>query len=270
MSLIIFTGLNETLLPAENCDYSLIADLVKSLQRLKIPLIPVTENTRPEVEALLEAIELDSPFVVEQGSAIFLPQENQNFDLAESERLDSYNCHQLGCSYTTARAAIKAVQEEIGKILRGFGDMDNSDIQSLVGGSISAARRIKAREFSEYFLTPNRIPIEKLQQLALEYGFKISSEGKLSLIKGESADSIQAIEILTSSLKGADENITTIGIGSTNADLSWLQAVDVPIVIPNNLAIKANLNSKDWQIASEPGLKGWMNSVQKILNQYLK
>ena len=267
MSLIIFTGLNEILLPAENCDYNLVTDLLELLQQRQISLIPVTDNTRPEVEILLKQIELDSPFVVENGSAIFVPQENQNFALADSESLDTYNYRQLGCSYTEARAALKVVQEEISKILRGFGDMDDSDIQSLLGGSISVARRTKAREFSEYFLTPSRIPIEKLQQVALEYGFQIIAEDQLSLIKGSNADSIKAIKILISSFKGSAEKITTVGLGSTNKDLSWLTAVDIPIVIPNDSAIQTNLSNEDWQTASEPGFIGWINSIKKILSQ---
>lgn len=270
MSLIIFTGLDEILLPAETCDYQLVTDLIDLLQKHQIPLIPVTNNTRSEVEALLETIKLDSPFIVEQGSALFLPQENQNFALVESENLENYQYRQLGCSYTEARAALKVVQEEIGKILRGFGDMDESDIQLLIGGSMSSVHHAKEREFSEYFLTPNRIPIEELQQVALEYGFKISLGGKLSLITGSNADTVKAIKILTSSFLPATETIITAGLGSTSSDLSWLAAVDVPIVIPNDSAIKANLISKDWKTSSEPGIKGWITSIQKVLSQYLK
>lgn len=66
--------------------------------------------------------------------------------------------------------------------------MDESNIQSLMGITQQAARQVKARELSEYFLTPNRLEIEQLQSVAEEYGFKIVPGKQLSLILGAGAE----------------------------------------------------------------------------------
>lgn len=262
---IIFTGLDGMLLPIEKHDYEPIISVIRELQQQNIPLIPVTNNTRAEVEELSRKIGLNDPFVVEQGSGIFIPESNSNFTAPETSNVENYHLYQLGCSYTEARAALKAVQEEMSKILRGFGDMDEDNIQSLMGLSLAAARRAKAREFSEYFVTPSRIAVSTLQEIATEYGFKILPKNDLSLIMGGKADPQQAIQWLKQNYQAdSDTKITTVGLGSTEQDLALLEAVDIPIVIPNPEGIEPSFADKPWQTASVPGSLGWVESVNYI------
>lgn len=262
MPLIIFTGLDGMLLPIEDHDYELITSVVQEFSQRDIPLIPVTNNTRAEVEELSRKIGLSTPFVVEQGSGIFIPQSNNNFTSPETNTVDNYHLYQLGCSYTEARAALKAVQEEISKILRGFGDMDEANIQSLKGLSLAAARRAKAREFSEYFMTPSRLDISTLQEIAIEYGFKILPQGDLSLIMGGKANQKQAIQWLKQNYQaGSDSKITTVGLGSTEQDLALLEAVDIPVVIPTPEGIEPSFAEKNWHSASVTGSLGWVEAL---------
>ena len=266
MASIIFTGLDGMLLPSENTDYEPVSKAIEQLQKQGILLIPVTNNTRAEVEELRLKIGLNTPFVVERGSSIFIPQENSDFNLAETKTNDNYHCYQLGCTYTEARAALKAVQEEISKILRGFGDLDEENIQTIKGISPAAARRAKSREFSEYFLTPNRLDIAQLQTVAEEYGFKIIPEGKLSLVMGGNADNRKAIAWLRENyqLNSADK-ITTVGIGSTSQDLFLLESVDLPIVVSTDRGIEPSFADRNWQTVTETGIQGWLKAIAKAI-----
>ena len=266
MTSIIFTGLDGMLLPLEEINYQPVLKVVKKLQKHNIPLIPVTNNTRAEVEELNKKIGLNAPFVVEQGSGIFIPQENNNFDIAKTEIRGNYYVYQLGCTYTEARAALKAVQEEISKILRGFGDLDEENIQAIMEVSPAAARRAKSREFSEYFLTPNRLNISQLQAVVREYGFKIVPEEKLSLVMGGGADKGKAITWLKENYQSASSNnISTVGIGATKRDLSLLEAVDLPIVVPTTKGIDSNLANRNWKTVSDTGTLGWSDAIAKLI-----
>lgn len=265
MSLIIFTGLDGMLLCGNELDYQPIESVVNQLKQNNIPLIPVTTRTRAEVEELLTKFKLMTPFVVEDGSGIFLPPDNPNFTIPETNIVDNYHLHQLGCTYTEARAALKVVQEEINKILRGFGDLDEENIQSLINGSISAVRNAKAREFSEYFLTPNRLEIKKLQEVAQEYGFRIFPGDNLSLIMGQGASNNQAIQWLSRNYQTTtDKQLQTIGFGCTEQDLTMLETVDIPVIIPTDKGVDPCFSDKDWQVAPSTGTFGWIESVTKI------
>lgn len=259
MSLIIFTGLDEILLPLEDDNYRSIEALIDKFQQYNVPLIPVTNRTRVEVEALLDKIGWKTPFIVEQGSGIFIPHDNKDFSVAEVENLDNYYCYQLGCTYTEARAALKVVQEEISKILRGFGDLDDSDIQPLIGSSLIAARRAKAREFSEYFLTPNRIAIQELREVATEYGFRIIFGDRLSLIVGQGADEAKAVQWLLQNYRSVSKDkIVSVGLGFNNKSLAEALDTIVPVTRPTDI---------EWEAGS---ITAWIESIENICEEYLK
>ena len=271
MSVIIFTGLEGMLLSLTDAEYQTVATSIERLQQLNIPLIPVTERTRVEVRDLLSKIGLTTPFVVERGSGIFISENDTSFATEETEKIADYRLYQLGCTYTVARAALKAVQEDISKILRGFGDMDESDIQSLLESSLTTARQAKAREFSEYFLTPNRLAIEQLQEVATEFGFEIVPGDKLSLILGAGANPSAALTWLKNNYQGMSEGkITTVGLGSTVEDLPWLETVDLPIVIPKLDRVDSALAKKQWQTVESSGLPGWLEAIDYICDRFFK
>jgi mannosyl-3-phosphoglycerate phosphatase len=270
MSLIIFTGIDEVLSSTAQSDYQLITSVVQDLQQQNIPLIPVTSKTRAEIADWLERFDFIDPFIVERGSGIFIPEKNRRFTAFKTTHINRYHLHQLGCSYTEARAALKVVQEEINKILRGFGDLDEENIQSLIGGSLKEVRKAKAREFSEYFLTPSRLEIASLQQIAREYGYKILPGDNLSLILGLEAVEATAIQWLTNNFTANGSVIHTVGLGSTKQDLALLEAVQIPIVIPSPTGVDTCLSSKSWRVASNPGVKGWTEAIEQICRQYLE
>lgn len=266
MSLIIFTGIDEVFAATASAEVKAIADVLQDLQRQNIPLIPVTSKTRAEVADWLQKFNFISPMIVEGGSGIFIPQSEHRFATEATNTIEHDHLHQLGCSYTEARAALKAVQEEITKILRGFGDMDEEQIQSLIGGSKEAARKAKAREFSEYFLTPSRLEIEQLQEVAAEYGFKILPGDDLSLILGAAAGEAKAIDWLTKNFLAneQEQTVSTVGLGSTQQDLALLATVSIPIIIPNSPEVPTCFKDKNWQIAHNPGIDGWVESIKEI------
>jgi mannosyl-3-phosphoglycerate phosphatase len=264
MSLIIFTGIDEFLSPSVSSAGQIITEVVQDLQQQNIPLIPVTSKTRSEIADWWQSFGLISPLIVEGGSGIFIPQTDDRFSTSETQAIDNYYLHQLGCSYTEARAALKAVQEEINKILRGFGDMDEESIQALIGGSIKAARQAKSREFSEYFITPSRLEIEQLQEVATEYGFKILSGDNLSLVLGAAAGEAEAINWLKHNFTVKDSDIKTVGLGLTASDLALLEAVDIPIIMPSVLGANSSLAGKNWQVANSSGMQGWAESIKQV------
>lgn len=234
MSLIIFTNLDEILLPIGDRDYESVKILLEELRPLKVILVVITNNTRAEIEQLSQ-IGFADPFIVEHGSGVFLPQQARRYQIStlETAPVDKYYLYQLGCTYTEARAGLKAVQEEINKILRGFGDLDEEDIQAITGSSLAVARRAKAREFSEYFITPSRIEIEAIQKVAKEYGFKILRSEKLSLMMGQNAAVESAAQWLVENYRAVClKRVFTVGIGSISENLKNLDA-SIPLTCSN-------------------------------------
>ncbi|MEL6494015.1 MAG: hypothetical protein AAFQ41_02685 [Cyanobacteria bacterium J06623_7] len=264
MSSVILIQLEETLLSIDSSRRQNLTEKIAQLQQQDTPVICLTSKTRAEVADWMLVVGLKSPLVVEAGSGIFIADGDRHFATPDCVRLDNYQLHQLGCTYTEARAALKAVQEEINKILRGFGDMDEAAIQTLLNTSKVTARQVKAREFSEYFLTPNRLEIAQLQQVAQEYGFKIVPGSQLSLILGGKADLATAVRWLKQQYRSSQGSFRFVGLGCTEGDLSWLETVDFPLVIPHCDGAPVNLERQDGQIIDRSGIEGWLKAIAQL------
>ena len=79
-SVIIFTDLDGTLLNRDTFKFDEIKDYIKSLVREGIIIIPNTSKTQVEIEDFNKKLDLNLPFISENGSAIFgLDNINKNF-----------------------------------------------------------------------------------------------------------------------------------------------------------------------------------------------
>ena len=107
MALIIFTDLDGTLLNSEDYDYRAAIPMLEKLKAQQVPVVPVTSKTRAEVEALRQELNLSAPFIVENGSGVFIAREEKHFVVANLERQAGYYIKRLGCTYREARRGLR-------------------------------------------------------------------------------------------------------------------------------------------------------------------
>ncbi len=87
--IVIFTDLDWTLLD-ENYSYEDAEPALDFLLRSNIPLVFCSSKTCAEIEVYREEMRIKDPFVVEDGAAIFIPQEYFNFSYACTKRTEKY------------------------------------------------------------------------------------------------------------------------------------------------------------------------------------
>lgn len=266
-SLIIFTGIDGVLLNAENNNNEPVLTRLAWLKAKHIPVIPVTHKTREEVETVRRQMNLSDPFIVEDGSGVFIPLNDGQFELPQGEQVGNYHLLQLGCSYVMARAGLKAIAQSLGRPLKGFGDWSVEQLNTLTGLPAAAAHRAKAREFTEMFKTPKNIPIDKLRQAAHEMGFQVVVSDRFSHLIGIEAGQGRAVRRLTQLYQAAlpeDVHLTTVGFGENPDDLGMLESVEIPIIVPGLKGCHSGLAERNWQVAPAPGSQGWAMAVEKI------
>ena len=61
-----------------------------------------------------------------------------------------------------------------------------------------------------------------------------------------------------------DKQLQTIGFGCTEQDLTMLETVDIPVIIPTDKGVDPCFSDKDWQVAPSTGTLGWIELVTKI------
>lgn len=266
---LIFTDLDGTLLNGDTYDYGAALPVLAQLQARQIPVIPVTSKTRAEVETLRTALGLSDPFIVENGSGLFVPHQHPRFSLAEAELTGDYQSLALGGSYVLARATLKALAQLIGRPLKGFGDLSVAQIEQLTGLSSEDAHQAKSREFSEPFLTPKNITAAALQAAAAELGFQVVVGDRFShLIGGDAGKGAAVAQMVTAFQKTLppETPVRTLGLGNSPNDLAMLEAVDHAVVLPGKAGPHPQLADRGWAIAPHPAPEGWAAAVEAALD----
>ena len=169
MCCVLFSDIDGTLLDAE---YSIDVVLPK-IYALKCPLIFCTTKTHAEIEYYRKICNVNDPFIVENGSAIYIPDGyfpffDELFDYVRDECdecegevsvevRDGYIVLELAADagtdrYTHMRRVLKEISHEAGVEIRGFGDMSVRELADVSGLSVELAALAKCREYSESFL----------------------------------------------------------------------------------------------------------------------
>jgi mannosyl-3-phosphoglycerate phosphatase len=266
MKLLIFTDLDGTLLNQEDYDYRPALPLLQQLQQQEIPVIPVTSKTRAEVVSLCSKLGLKDSLIVENGSGIFVPLHTLGLAIADLQSQDGYHVQLFGCSYGQTRIALKAIADELGTDLRGFGDLGDAEIQKLTNLPLIEVKKAKTREFTEPFLTPTQIDPDKLQQAAQKRGFRVVVGDRFSHLIAVTAGKDKAVKWLTQQYL-SQNRLVTIGLGNSPNDLEMLETVDVPIIVPGTKGVHPGLRGKHWQIAPDQGSRGWAMAVTAIIEK---
>jgi mannosyl-3-phosphoglycerate phosphatase len=267
MACIVFTDLDGTLLNGETYTYQAALSTLARLAEQAIPVVPVTSKTRREVAQLCQDLGLGGPFIVENGSAIYIPTDQALLSLPPGEDVDGYRVVQLGCNYVTARAGLKAIAQDLGRPLKGFGDWSVEQVAQLTGLSTEAAKQAKAREFSEPFMTPKNVPADQLRGAVEAMGFRVVMGDRFSHLIGAEAGKGNAVHQLVSLYRDGHQSVTTIGLGNSPNDLDLLEAVDYPIVLPGAHGLHPQLAERGWSIAPAPAPEGWAQAVEAALAQ---
>lgn len=264
--LLIFTDLDGTLLNSDDYRYEPALPVIKQLQEQEIPVIPVTSKTRVEVEVLRQEIGLTDAFIVENGSAIFVPISQTQLASSETEEWRNYHLMRLGCTYVEARQKLAEVATELGQTLRGFGDLTEAEIHQLTGLSSEDVKRAKTREFTEPFVTPKELNSTQIQQAVEKVGFQVVVGDRFSHLIGLESGKGKAVQWLVQQYQNSQpsDSIKTIGLGNSPNDLAMLGAVDIPIIIPGKNGPHPGLENRGWQVATATGSQGWANAVREI------
>lgn len=268
MACIIFTDLDGTLLNGETYAYQAALPTLEKLTQQGIPVVPVTSKTRQEVAQLRQDMGLRDPFVVENGSAIYIPSDQRHFALPPGDDMDGYRILQLGCNYVTARAGLKAIAQDLGRPLKGFGDWSVDQIVQLTGLSPGEAKQAKAREFTEPFMTPKNVPAAQLREAVEAMGFRVVIGDRFSHLIGAGAGKGRAVHQLVQLYQVSNPEaspVTTIGLGNSPNDLDMLDNVDYPIVLPGAHGPHPQMADRGWPVAPATAPEGWVQAVEAAI-----
>jgi len=270
---LIFTDLDGTLLDHEDYSFDAALPVLKKLAHYGVPVIPVTSKTRAELHPLRDALGLDTPFVVENGAAIYLPKTYFSYNDDTLVYDDGLWCKAFAPSRLTWQKVINDLPTELRERMTTFSELGDEQIAELTGLSLSSAKLANERGFSEpIHWSGSEEQLVLLENHIEDLGYTLLRGGRfLHLTSGY--DKGRALVWLKQQFlrENPRSQLRAIALGDSGNDRDMLEAADQAIVIRNPHSKRLSLCPSISEIrSSEIGPAGWAETLNSYLNLGLK
>ncbi len=262
--ILIFTDLDGSLLNHHDYSYQDARPAIEQIQNHAIPLIICTSKTRHEVLDLRTELNLSDPFITENGGGVFVSENSEIAHQGQGETIDGFHRILLGKPYQDIRESFNEMKKRYP--VKGFGDMDTSEIQSLTGLSDDQTAKAKQREFTEPFIIEHEDHLTGLEDIAHQRGLKIVKGGRFHhLISSEQDKGAAVRHVIEMYRSFYQQEIITIGAGDSMNDYLMLKSVMYPVLIPHPDGSFELMSLQNLTKAPFPGSKGWNAAIQEVL-----
>lgn len=263
MKKVVFTDLDGTLLDLKTYSFIQSINAIELLKSTGIPVIFCSSKTRYEQEFYRESLEIRDPFIVENGSAIFIPRgyfkKSHSFN---SYMIDRYEVIPLGKSVDRIRRTLAEKREKYKLKFSCYSDLEPEEVSTITGLDLKSSRRAMTRDFSETILR-GHLSDACYQELEKE-GLVSIPGSKYETVIGSSTDKGKAVEILISLYANEYGQIQSYGIGDSKNDEAMLEVVDEPYLVQRPSGEWAPLEKTIARGVIGVGPLGW-NKVAKMI-----
>jgi len=275
LPILVFTDLDGTLLDHDSYSFSAANKAINKLKSLNIPIIPVTSKTLSELEALLNALDLDSPVIAENGGIIATPK--GKFKGFKSDiSYKNFDVLQLSPVYSVINHTLREIREKYKLHFTGFNDLTVKTVAELTGLTIIQSFQAKERLCSEPLVwqdsPENLLRFEKILN---EMDFSLTRGGRFYHVMGKT-DKGKSMLKLSGLYPGNNLNIA---LGDSPNDISMLSAADFSAVInrKNNIPLVLDKRPEFLYESVASGPSGWQeffdyffkNFVNKENNEFI-
>jgi mannosyl-3-phosphoglycerate phosphatase len=258
--LVVFTDLDGTLLERDSCNFEPALPGLERLRRLQARVVFLSSKTLSEVLFWRTKLEIDDPFAVENGGAVYASKGNPSLPGSAIQTRGPYERVEFGIPYDALVWALKDAARESCCRVRGFADMTVQEISAGCRIDIEQAWMAKARFYDEPF-TLIEGNYEDLRVAIERRGLRLTRSRRFFHIKGPN-DKADAAELLLEAYKRLDW-VRTIGIGDALHDAGFLRLVDCPIILDSPSSAELLERVPNAQLFP-PGPRGWSRAILGI------
>lgn len=261
---LVITDLDGTLLNHQSYAYDASLTAITDLQDNNIPVIINTSKTYDETVAIRQTLGLSDPFVVENGSCLFLPKSQFTAPL-DAELRDDYWAVVLGVRQQKITDILKNIEVTDEQCIR-LSQCSVKQAVALTGLNEAQAEQAISREFSEPLIwKADEAALSVFQQQLEAHGLTTLQGGRFLHVIGDcdkGVASTRLIEYYDNSV--TSKNTRIIALGDSANDAAMLTVADISIIVnsPSNHQL-SKLVSADIQTESAAP-EGWREAISMV------
>ena len=267
-SWLIFTDLDGTLLDANTYAFNEALPAIQFLKTKHIPVIPCTSKTHLEVLRIRGQLALADPFIVENGSAVFIPQGYFPQPVGET-LMEGHEVLILGRKHSEILQCFEKMRQNFKLKARGFSEMSAREIRDLTQLTLDEARLAKQRFFSEPFVCEqDLLGNQALMEFLKEHNCRLLRGNRFYHLLGNS-DKGKAVKTLHRLYEKIQKRkFRTLGLGDSKNDIDLLSAVDQPVLIKKpDYSYGIDLDLKNIYKTRHIGPAGWREAIEYFIKQ---
>ena len=263
MKKVLLSDLDGTLLDLKSYSFAQSEASVKALKQKGIPIVFCSSKSRVEQEHYREALEISDPFIVENGSAIFIPKGYFSKPIPfNTYQTEHYEVIALGKPVSYIREVIHEARTYLSLSFLCYFDISAEEVSMHTGLDLKSSRRAMQREFSETILK-GKVNEPFLNFLA-QNGLRNIPGSKFQTIISDKADKGKAVDILLALYENEWGEVKSYGVGDSVNDFEMLQNVDDPYLVQRPGSLWAELDDENIKNVQGVGPEGW-NRVSQIM-----
>lgn len=267
--LLVVTDLDGTLLDHFTYSFEAARDALARLRTLGIPLIPNTSKTSAELDQLRRELDSQDPFIVENGSAIFLPRDSFPLPAEGSVFNQDYYLLKLGVNYQAILECLTPLRTQFK--FRGFHDLSDSELEKLTGLDPAQLTLSKQRQFSEPLIWQDTdVACKAFKSQLRGMGLHTLQGGRFLHVLGQTdkGKALDRLRALYQQIYG--RSFTVMALGDSGNDTAMLEASDLPVLIRSPSHDLPRLSSDNpVTISDKFGPEGWNDCVLTLVQQHL-
>ncbi len=261
---LVFTDLDGSLLDHHSYSFEPARGQLCALADAGVPVIPTTSKTRPEIEALRDALGNVHPFIAENGAAIFVPEGYFDVQPAETDCRAGYWVREMVAGRAHWVALLDTIAADYANDFEYFSRAGTAGIMAMTGLDEAAAARANQRDYSEPVQW--RGDADGLARFIDELraaGAAVNRGGRFLAVSGD-CDKGRAVEWLASEYV-AQWNCSradTLAIGDSDNDRAMLEIADTALLVRSPAHSFPSLVRDDGVLRSQAyGPAGWAEGV---------
>ncbi len=229
---IVFTDLDGTMLDYHTYAFGPSLEGIGLLQEHRIPLIFCTSKSFAEVVYFREKTGNTSPYIVENGGAIYLPGEYA-YLAGQDKRcshIDGTAVLELGAPYDRVRRVLGEMKKLFGDTITGFGDMSEDEVASYLNLPLKLAVMAKQRCYDEPFIVKDASLLDDIEQFARSNGLRVFPGTRFYHLMGDT-DKGTAVRTLMSLYRKHSAPVVAAAVGEGKNDIPMFREVQMPFLV---------------------------------------
>ncbi|MBU2870643.1 HAD-IIB family hydrolase [Colwellia sp. E2M01] len=281
---IIFSDLDGTLLDHYTYQSIAASETLAQLKSADIPVILNTSKTYAELETIIQDLQLDTPFIIENGAAVYIPIGTFASQPDDTKVVGKYWVKSFCLPVAHWLSLLSTEGKKFSGNFQGFSAMSESELALLTGLSIEDAERAKQRQYGEPI---QWLGDEETKDVFINHMIDLGAnvvQGGRFLHLGGYCDKGQAMlwlaeqylehYIACSSAANQSHVVTpslcTIALGDGENDTAMLEAADIAVQIKSPVHDFPSLHRQKMTTqTSLYGPEGWAEAIQSLLVEQL-